>query len=279
MTLCVNVKDKRNKSLITKCLKTLQTWFKLNTIPTNGLACFVGIDVDDDQFVEIFEPQVKVVRFIYKCGPKFDSDVIAVAYATAKANKYLVTITGDASKIYSYSTDFTLLTTINGLLIKRHNKGGQSSVRFSRLADESRSVYATKIIDKINSTCSGHVYVCGSSEIRNLVTTSDKLVVKITTIPEYIVVGPNFVNENKKRLVEILESRESENDQKIEQVCNLIQQNPDMLTFGIDIDLDECEYIVTIDETLNDAKYVFIPNNSKYYVKIHDYVSIGKKYY
>jgi hypothetical protein len=60
---------------------------------------------------------------------------------------------------------------LNGNLIKRHNKGGQSSVRFSRLAEESRHHYIIYCADYIRKLIpcqpsNTRVYIFGSDELK-----------------------------------------------------------------------------------------------------------------
>jgi len=143
-------------------------------------------------------------------------------------------------------------------------------VRFSRLADESRRVYSTKIVDKITTICKEPVYICGSNEMK-------KLVMSESPFP---LIEPNFVNANRKKLIDALFIEMVNLKDKVDQVLRCIQTNPDLLVFGQDVNAVECEYILTVDREFEDVdKYIYISYDSKYYEKIYKFVTIGKKYY
>lgn len=275
----VNVKDKRNKLSIQRLLKILTVHFKQSSIPPNGMVCFVGIDSYDSEFIEFIEPQTIVPQFIYDCGPKFADDAIKLAFSTPKSDKYLVVVTGNETRIYSYSDNFKAITTIAGLLIKRQKKGGQSSVRFSRLAEESRRTYATKVVDKINLLCKPPVYICGSKEMRDEII-NHSLLLPLVCLSQFDDIGPNFVNLNKKELVDCITSgRPLSDDIKIATIIELIQKNPDLLVFGDEIIPTECEFIATTNPALKTDKHIFIERFSPFYEHIYKFETIGKRYW
>jgi len=274
LTSSNNVKDKINRLSIQRLLRILQSHFLVHqTLPPNGLCCFVGIDVFDRELVTIFEPVLMVTSFTYSCGRCFDYESVVKAFETASDDVYVATVTGEEARIYSWSNNiFTLKHTINGLLIKRHKKGGQSSVRFSRLADESRHVYASKIIDKLNTlkTC----LVMGSNEILTHIS-SLPTTCKIRTIT--VVITQDYITVNKKYILQLLVEEVGDDEAKI--VADLIDRDPDMLVFGQDINPIECEYIITIHKTDYDNKYIYLPVTSKYYGKLYRFERIGKLYF
>ena len=274
-----NVKDKVNKLSIQRLLRILQTYFSTyQTIPPNGICCFVGIDNSNNEITNIFEPKLIATRFIYSCGKHFDYDAVVSAYKSPECNSksYVATITGDETRIYSYADNiFTPIYLINGLLIKRHRKGGQSSVRFSRLAEESRTLYSTRIVDKINTLT--NCLLVGSDEIIQRVKSNAKLLCNIKLKLDVII--PNYLNLNKKEIIKLLDSTEC-NDKLFEEVSQLVDKDPDMLAFGEDIDLNSCEYIITTDVEEKDLpKRILLPPDSKYYSKLFRFEKIGKLYF
>ena len=58
----------------------------------------------------------------------------------------------------------------------------------------------------------------------------------------------------------------------------MIKKNPDMLSFGNDINEKECEYIISID-TANINNDIIVTKDSKYYKDIVSFKRIGKKYF
>jgi hypothetical protein len=282
LALAANVKDKTNRLAILKILKLLIATFK-HSIPPNGVCCFVGIDKDNTQLVEIIEPLVSVSQFIYNCGSKFDVGAVNLAFTTPFADSFLILVTGDETKIYSYSAKkFNLLTTVIGLLIKRQRKGGQSSLRFSRLAEESRNVYATRVVEKINASVVDDAVILGSVEMKSLITNHGQLLKNLRTIDGMNTIDSNFINTNRKDLIALLETSETlraVNDKKIIRVLDLICTNPDALSFGHDIDIDECEYIITTDDELIGDKYILVEKSCQHFKRVKDFESIGKRYF
>lgn len=282
-----NIKDRSNRQCVERVLKILIE--KVKNVKNfreikNGLCCYVGITSQNNEVCEILETSVVCNKFVYNCGSKFILFPELFENNTNSSN--LIVITGDITLIYSVVSDtFTIKKKINGNLIKRQKKGGQSSVRFSRLAEESRHAYIVKILDSLNSSDSlKNNYVMGSAELRDdLVDYSNKqgyrmckLEFKTSTYDE------KFVSANKKEINQQIQKYEKQtnnsNDLKIQQVIELIEKNPDYLLFGDEIIPTECEFIISIEKTWIKGD-VLISDDNKYYARLKDYLRIGKKYF
>lgn len=299
MPECSNIKDRQNRKCVERLLKVIIGRLKTIKEVNNGLIVLAGIDKHDEEFVIVAEPPIKNDKLIYKCDSKFHMDEIEPLFKKQRETSYVILLTGDETKIYSYDNNFKLIDKLNGNLIKRQRNGGQSSVRFSRLAEESRHNYILRIVDKVNKYCKNgkKIIVLGSRELKgDLMDCKDVTVfgndkscssqpkgVKLETIDKFYEIGNNFINENKKELELLLNKSNNQHEKQIEEVYELIKKDPDLLTFGKDIIEAECEYIIQINEeqiTHNDInKTIIIDKNSKFYGLLKAYGRIGKKYF
>lgn len=140
--------------ILTKLIGHLQTHYSLKQKLETGLCCFIAKDHKVGLILEIFEPANVNDRFIYNCGSKFDVDSIKELFTfesdlkNAHTENLLILISGYRTAFFN-CTNLKLLTTISGCLVKRQKKGGQSAVRFSRIAEESRHAYIQKISDEL----------------------------------------------------------------------------------------------------------------------------------
>jgi peptide subunit release factor 1 (eRF1) len=247
----------------------------------NGLYLFVGINEYDKEYVKCLEPLIMNEHFIYNCGSKFETSILEMEIKKNNNIYYFILINGYETYIYKYDGTFRIIERINGNLIKRQKKGGQSSVRFSRLAEESRHIYITRIIDKINILCKNgkETWIFGSKELKNDLLNSKMLLIKLLTNDRFNVINDNFINENKKELENIMLKHDDINEKIIKEVCELIDKNPDMLVFGDEINEDNCEIIITINNNKLNKKTICVSEQSKYYSIVKLYQQIGKKFF
>lgn len=107
----------------------------------------------------LLEPPRPISQFLYKCDSMFHTELLdtilrecnsssSVAFIIIDGNGALVaTLHGSRQKIlWRLSVD----------LPKKHRKGGQSSVRFSRLRTEARHNYLTKVRDVVTKLLTAH---------------------------------------------------------------------------------------------------------------------------
>lgn len=201
----------------------------------------------------------------------------------------MILLDGNETKIYKLEGDnFILKDKLNGNLTKRQKKGGQSSVRFSRLAEESRANYITRIVDRINIICkdSANTFIFGARELKNDLLSSSKNLINLKTLNVFNIIEDNFINTYKKELLDIFKQNQNEmtgNDKRVEKLIGLINKNPDIVLFGEDeVNDDNCEYMIgTKDYSDKYKNFILVPPSSKYYKNIIMYhgVVIGKKYY
>jgi len=101
----------------------------------------------------LFEPQKKIKNVYYRCDVKFHIDSILEMY-DEESLYGLCLVSGDTLEIYNVSIvgsliDLKCIYKKDIRLMNKHNKGGQSSVRFGRLADQNRDDNANIISELI----------------------------------------------------------------------------------------------------------------------------------
>ena len=199
----------------------------------------------------LFEPPKKISKSFYVCDKRFHLDSILEMYKEEHVNGivfvdgesysfYMVFKSGDhmeSKKILSDEVD----------LAKRHRKGGQSQLRFSRLRDISENNYITKLSELIikvfmadNNTTYliERLIIAGPSKKKHLLA-ENELVQQFFHGKIQIVTTSNL---NEQTIYEIInQSRNIFDTQKLEQETKIIDEindliitNPDILVFGQD---------------------------------------------
>jgi hypothetical protein len=87
--------------------------------------------------------------------------------------------------IYQYNGSWKKIKSLNANLIKRQKNGVQSSVRFSRLSEESR--YIVRVIDWIDKfvITKANNYIFGSRELKDMLISSQTIKIKFMTSDIY----------------------------------------------------------------------------------------------
>ncbi len=164
-----NIKDRKNRHNVVRIL-TMMNSIKIDL--NNGSIIFAGIDETETEILEIITPNVKMNMFYYNCGDSFKTEICYEFIKTCSGN--VVFADGDDCFIYKFdSGKFRLIKRLNGNLQKRQKKGGSSSARIARLAEESRSSYVTRIFDSmyglVNNNPNEITLIGGSKEITDMV--------------------------------------------------------------------------------------------------------------
>jgi len=116
----------------------------LKTIPKNGLALFCGLVADNKsskgktkKISYSFEPLSPILSFMYLCDNKFHPEELMKAVNGSSTTYGFIVLNGDGSLFATLSgKQKKILKMIHDPdLPRKHNKGGQSSVRFANLRD------------------------------------------------------------------------------------------------------------------------------------------------
>jgi hypothetical protein len=255
----------------------------------NGYLILCGLDKYSKEYFYCIEPPVPIKSFNYECAKTFNIDIIKNLF-TEKSKGNVIFISGNECIIYEYNGKWKKIKSINANLIKRHNKGGQSSLRFSRLAEESRLHYVTHCIDYINELCiPSNSYIYGSLELKTLLLDRPTLKIKLQT--ENIYHEFNNTTIYDKYFENIISMKNKLNEEKIyENIIEHIDIDPDILLFTeneINENINHIEHIIIIDKKIKEHISELYPNkyiimldiSSKYYARLKDFTIIGKLFY
>ena len=245
----------------------------INMISDNGVIFCFGIDQFDNEIFEGIVPPNPVNKFYYKCANTFHLDQYNKMFEK-KSTGHVVFIDGNECIIYQYNGLWKRIKHFDALLIKRQRKGGQSSVRFSRLAEESRLHYITHIVDEINEliTDSNSInYVFGGEELKNMFLNDDKLKPKFMTESLYHTFNKDTINE--PYFLTLMNKLNNDDVDKITtQIIKYIDTEPEYLLFSFDeitYQLDNIEYILVVSDKLNNIDDL-LPNKTIYNININN---------
>jgi peptide subunit release factor 1 (eRF1) len=104
--------------------------------------------------IHIFIPPKPLKRSYYRCDTKFHLDHIIDMFEENTITVGIVLVSGNEciiSKVNENNSymDVQIINKVNIHLVNKHNKGGQSSVRFGRIADNIRSKYVRRHSKKV----------------------------------------------------------------------------------------------------------------------------------
>lgn len=181
-----NIKNRINRQLVSRLLRMIQEYTTYNKIGNNGIIIYAGINEFEVEIFNTFVPKINLNQFYYNCGKVFVIDRFIPLFNDV--NGYIIFANGDVCYIYKFESKFIKIKSINANLIKRQRKGGQSAIRFSRLAKKSKHAYVIHVIDYINTLCRNiedefneqlPCYLFGSSEIARMILERNELLVKV----------------------------------------------------------------------------------------------------
>ncbi|KAG8899685.1 Polypeptide release factor (eRF1) in translation termination, partial [Tulasnella sp. 403] len=145
-----NIKSRVNRLSVLAAITSTQQRLKLyNRVPPNGLVLFVGtILTDEGKEKKVsfdFEPHKPINTSLYLCDNKFHTEALEELLESDAKFGFIVmdgngslfgTLAGNTREvIHKFTVD----------LPKKHGRGGQSALRFSRLRDEKRHNYVRKV--------------------------------------------------------------------------------------------------------------------------------------
>lgn len=206
-----NIKSRVNRLSVLAAITSTQQRLKLyNRVPPNGLVLFVGtILTDEGKEKKVsfdFEPHKPINTSLYLCDNKFHTEALAELLESDSKFGFIVmdgngtlfgTLAGNTREIiHKFTVD----------LPKKHGRGGQSALRFSRLRDEKRHNYVRKVAelavqffitaDKVNVA---GLVLAGSADFKTELGTSDmfdmRLAAKIVKVVDVSYGGENGFNQ------------------------------------------------------------------------------------
>ncbi|KAJ6606352.1 peptide chain release factor eRF/aRF subunit 1 [Mycena vulgaris] len=236
-----NIKSRVNRLSVLAAITSTQQRLKLyNRVPPNGLVLFVGTILTDEG------KEKKALSELLESDSRFGFIVMdgnGTLFGTLAGN------TRDV--IHKFTVD----------LPKKHGRGGQSALRFSRLRDEKRHNYVRKVAehavqhfitnDKVNVT---GLVLAGSADFKTELGQSDmfdlRLAAKVIKVVDVSYGGENGFNQAIELAAESLANVKFVQEKKlIQKYFDEISQDTGRYCFGIDdtlkaLDLGAIETLV-----------------------------------
>ncbi|KAF4578487.1 Polypeptide release factor (eRF1) in translation termination [Pleurotus pulmonarius] len=272
-----NIKSRVNRLSVLSAITSTQQRLKLyNRVPPNGLVLFVGtILTDEGKEKKVsfdFEPHKPINTSLYLCDNKFHTEALSELLESDSRFGFIVmdgngtlfgTLAGNTREvIHKFTVD----------LPKKHGRGGQSALRFSRLRDEKRHNYVRKVAelavqhfvtaDKVN--CTGLV-LAGSADFKTELSQSDmfdpRLAAKIIKVVDVSYGGENGFNQAIELAAESLANVKFVQEKRlIQKYFDEISQDTGKYCFGIDdtlkaLELGAVETLI-VWENLDITRYV-----------------------
>jgi peptide chain release factor subunit 1 len=239
-------------------ITSTQSRLKLyNKVPPNGLVVYCGeilTQEGKERKVNIdFEPFKPINTSLYLCDNKFHTEALAELLESDQKFGFIVmdgngtlfgTLSGNTREVvHKFSVD----------LPKKHGRGGQSALRFSRLRDEKRHNYVRKVaelavtnfITNDKANVAGLV-LAGSADFKNDLNASDlfdpRLQTKVVKVVDVSYGGENGFNQAIELSAETLGSVKFIQEKKlIGKYFEEISQDTGKVCYGIDDTLKALE--------------------------------------
>jgi peptide chain release factor subunit 1 len=272
-----NIKSRVNRLSVLSAITSTQTRLKLyNKVPPNGLVIYCGEIITDEgkeRKVNIdFEPFKPINTSLYLCDNKFHTEALSELLESDSKFGFIVmdgngslfgTVSGNTREvIHKFTVD----------LPKKHGRGGQSALRFSRLRDEKRRNYVRKVAetatqifisgDKVNVT---GLVLAGSADFKTELSQSDlfdgRLQAKVIKVVDISYGGENGFNQAIELSAETLSGVKFIQEKKlINSYFDEISQDSGKFCYGVDdtlkaLELGACETVIVF-ENLDIMRYI-----------------------
>ena len=246
-----NIKSRVNRLSVLSAITSTQQKLKLyNKVPTNGLLVYCGTILTDEgkeKMVNIdLEPFKPINTSLYLCDNKFHVECLTELLESDMRFGFIVidgngalfgTLCGNTREvIHKISVD----------LPKKHGRGGQSALRFSRLRTEKRHNYVRKVAeiavqvfistDKVNVA---GIVLAGSADFKSDLKNSDmfdpRLNAKVIKLVDVSYGGENGFNQAIDLCGEVLEGVKFIQEKKlIQKYFDEISMDTGKFCFGVD---------------------------------------------
>ncbi|KAK7207085.1 polypeptide release factor [Myxozyma melibiosi] len=271
-----NIKSRVNRLSVLSAITSTQQRLKLyNRVPPNGLVIYCGEIITDEgkeRKLNIdFEPFKPINTSLYLCDNKFHTEALSELLESNSKFGFIImdgngtlfgTLSGNTREVlHKFTVD----------LPKKHGRGGQSALRFSRLRDEKRHNYVRKVAeeavrnfitnDKVNVT---GLILAGSADFKTELSQSDmfdgRLQAKIIKIVDVSYGGENGFNQAIELSAEALSNVKFIQEKKlILQYFDEIAQDTGKYCYGVEdtlkaLDLGACETVIVY-ENLDVIRY------------------------
>ena len=182
-----NIKSRVNRLSVLAAIMSTQQRLKLySRVPDNGLVVYCGTvltpEGKEKKVNFSFEPFKPINTSLYLCDNKFHTEALSeLLESDARFGFVIMDGNGTLFGVVSGNTR-TVLHKFSVDLPKKHGRGGQSALRFSRLREEARHNYVRKVAElasqhfitdnKVNVT---GIVLAGSADFKSVLSQSDLL--------------------------------------------------------------------------------------------------------
>ena len=182
-----NIKSRVNRLSVLAAITSTQQRLKLySRVPDNGLVVYCGTvltpEGKEKKVNFSFEPFKPINTSLYLCDNKFHTEALSeLLESDARFGFVIMDGNGTLFGVVSGNTR-TVLHKFSVDLPKKHGRGGQSALRFSRLREEARHNYVRKVAElasqhfitdnKVNVT---GIVLAGSDDFKSVLSQSDLL--------------------------------------------------------------------------------------------------------
>ena len=182
-----NIKSRVNRLSVLAAITSTQQRLKLySRVPDNGLVVYWGTvltpEGKEKKVNFSFEPFKPINTSLYLCDNKFHTEALSeLLESDARFGFVIMDGNGTLFGVVSGNTR-TVLHKFSVDLPKKHGRGGQSALRFSRLREEARHNYVRKVAElasqhfitdnKVNVT---GIVLAGSADFKSVLSQSDLL--------------------------------------------------------------------------------------------------------
>ena len=145
-----NIKSRVNRLSVESAIVSAQQKLKLyNSVPKNGLAVFCGTDNFGKRISIAFEPCKALSTKLYMCDSRFHVECLESMLVSDDKFGFII-IDGNSTLYATVCGNIKdeLFSYRDVGLPKKHNKGGQSALRFARHRTEAIHNYLRKISEK-----------------------------------------------------------------------------------------------------------------------------------
>ncbi|ODV78048.1 peptide chain release factor eRF/aRF subunit 1 [Suhomyces tanzawaensis NRRL Y-17324] len=261
-----NIKSRVNRLSVLSAITSTQQKLKLyNSVPKNGLVIYCGevlTDEGKEKKLNIdFEPFKPINTSLYLCDNKFHVEALSELLENDDRFGFII-MDGNGALFGAVSGNTReILHKFTVDLPKKHGRGGQSAMRFSRLREEKRHNYVRKVAevavqnfitnDKCN--CKGLI-LAGSADFKTELSKSDlfdlRLQQKVIKIVDISYGGENGFNQAIELSAETLANVKFVQEKKLlNQYFDEISQDTGKFCYGIEdtlkaLDLGACEILI-----------------------------------
>ena len=282
-----NIKSRVNRLSVLAAITSTQQRLKLySRVPDNGLVVYCGTvltpEGKEKKVNFSFEPFKPINTSLYLCDNKFHTEAISeLLESDARFGFVIMDGNGTLFGVVSGNTR-TVLHKFSVDLPKKHGRGGQSALRFSRLREEARHNYVRKVAElasqhfitdnKVNVT---GIVLAGSADFKSVLSQSDlldyRLRPKIVQLVDVSYGGENGFNQAIELAADSLANVKFVQEKRlIQKYFDEISTETSKYCFGLDDTFRALEMgaveILIVWENLEHMRHVFKDSEGREHV-------------